>query len=287
MPSAEIPPFDGKRAYEHLKRQVAFGPRNPNSRGARECLAWLAMTLRSSADEVRLQEFTHQGYGEMLRLTNVVASFRPEEKVRVLLLAHWDTRPRAEQDENPARRGEPIAGANDGASGVAVLLELAAMLKQAPPPVGVDILLTDGEDYGYEGDLQNYFLGARHFARTKPAGYNPRFGILLDMVGDTYLEIPREGYSERYARDVNDLVWRTAAELGVSQFVQSVGSLVDDDHLPLNEAGIKTIDLIDFDYPDPTNRYWHTHQDTPDKCSPASLEAVGRVVATVIYRQRP
>lgn len=287
MPSAEIPAFDGKRAYEHLKRQVAFGPRNPNSRGARECLIWLATTLRASADDVRLQEFTHEGYGEMLRLTNVIASFRPQAKERVLLVAHWDTRPRAEQDENPARRGEPIPGANDGASGVAILLELATLMKRNPPAVGVDILLTDGEDYGREGDLQNYFLGARHFARTKPADYNPRFGILLDMVGDTHLDIPREGYSERYARDVNDLVWRTAAELGVPQFVPHEGTFVDDDHLPLNEAGIKTIDLIDFDYPDPTNRYWHTHQDTPDKCSPASLEAVGRVIGTVVYRQRP
>lgn len=285
--SVPVPRFDGDRAFALLERQVAFGPRSPNSRGARECRDWLAMTLKGWADEIRLQEFTHEGYGEILRLSNVIAVFRPEMKERILLLAHWDTRPRAEQDPVPARREEPILGANDGASGVAVLLELARLFKENPPPVGVDILLTDGEDYGREGDLANYFLGARHFAGTKPADYLPRYGILLDMVGDTHLEIPREGYSQRYAPDVMNLVYRTARELGVGQFVNMEGTFVDDDHLPLNEAGIKTIDLIDFDYPDPTNRFWHTHWDTPDKCSPASLAAVGRVLTTVVYRERP
>ena len=283
-----IPAFDGARAFSHLTAQTAFGPRTPNSQAARECLGYLNEKLQTTADTVVLQEFTHAGYdGVQLRLTNVFASFRGTGSDRILLIAHWDSRPRAEQDEHKERRNEGIPGANDGASGVAVLLEIASLLKSSPPPVGVDILLTDGEDYGLEGDLDNYFLGARHFVRTKPVNYVPRFGILLDMVGDTYLEIPKEYYSVQFAPDIVDLVWKKAHELGFPQFVDEPGDPVSDDHLPFNEAGIKTIDLIDFNYPDPTNRFWHTHQDTPDKCSPESLNAVGTVLVNVVYSLRP
>lgn len=284
--ASPIPLFSGQRAYEILLRQTSFGPRNPNSTGHRECLNYLSSTLRGLAGEIRLQDFTHAGYkGESLRLTNIVASFRPEIKTRLLLCAHWDTRPRADQDST--RREEPILGANDGASGVAVLIELATLLKQTPPPVGVDIALFDGEDYGMEGDHARYLLGSRHFASARTSDYLPRFGVLLDMVGDAFLEIPREGYSVRYAPDIVDLVWNTARDLGIGQFIAEAGPEVIDDHLPLNEAGIKTIDLIDFNYPDPTNRYWHTHQDTPEHCSPQSLEAVGTVLTHVVYTQKP
>ena len=288
LPAMTVPAFNEARAFEYLTRQTAFGPRHPNSGGHRECLQYLQSTLQQSADEVRLQPFTHAGYnGQTLKLTNVIASFKPHVKERVLLCAHWDTRPRADQDGNPARRDEPILGANDGASGVAVLLEIAALLKQTPPPIGVDLVLFDGEDYGMEGDHANYLLGSRHFARTKAADYLPRFAILLDMVGDRYLEIPREGYSRRYAPDVVKLVWDKARLLGIAQFVDEDGEDVMDDHLPLNESGIRAIDIIDFNYPDPTNRYWHTHEDTPDKCSPESLGAVGTVLMHVLFDQKP
>ncbi len=135
--------------------------------------------------------------------------------------------------------------------------------------------------------MANYLLGSRHFAKTKPQDYLPRFGIVLDMIGDAFLEIPKEQHSLKYAPDIVDLVWQKARQLGYPQFVDAVGEAVTDDHLPLNEVGIKTIDLIDFNYPDHTNRYWHTHQDTPDKCSPESLEAVGTVVTHLIYTQHP
>jgi hypothetical protein len=283
-----LPLFNGDRAYEFLKRQTSFGPRNPNSPGHRDCLAYLQSTLRGLADEVRLQPFTHPGYdGETLRLTNVIASFRPEAKSRILLCAHWDTRPRADQDPDRSKRNLPILGANDGASGVAVLLEIATVLKAHRPAVGVDLVLFDGEDYGKEGDHQNYLIGSRYFAAHRPAEYFPRFGILLDMVGDTYLEIPREGHSAKYAPDILDLVWKTARELGYGQFADVPGEDVIDDHLPLNEVGIKTIDLIDFNYPDPSNRYWHTHQDIPEHCSPVSLAAVGNVLAQIVVSQSP
>jgi Zn-dependent M28 family amino/carboxypeptidase len=204
-----------------------------------------------------------------------------------LLCAHWDTRPRAEQDPDKSKRNKPILGANDGASGVAVLLELASLLRTKAPPIGIDIALFDGEDYGAEGDHANYLLGSRYFAKNRPSSYLPRFGVLLDMVGDKNLELPKEGFSVRYAPGVVNLVWSTARELGISQFVDAAGEDIIDDHLPLNEAGIPTIDLIDFNYPDPTNRFWHTHQDIPENCSPESLEAVGAVLVHVLYGLKP
>jgi len=280
--------FDGSRAYGFLKAQVAFGPRNPNSEGHRRCLEYLTNSLRRTAESVRLQQFMESGYGgEQLVLTNVIASFRPSLKQRILLCAHWDTRPRGERDPDPAKRQKPIPGANDGASGVAVLLEIAGQLKLHPPAVGVDIVLFDGEDYGNEGDLPRYLLGSQYFARTKPADYLPRFGILLDMVGDAALELPQEKNSLRFAPDVVDLVWKTAQQLNVPQFIPEVGEEIYDDHLPLNRVGIKTIDLIDFNYPDETNRYWHTHQDSPEHCSAESLQAVGMVLTELIYNLRP
>ena len=283
-----IPSFSGAGAYEYLLKQTSFGPRNPNSKGHDACLPFLAAELRGFADSVELQPFIQRGYdGKMLRLTNIIASFRPKSSSRLLLCAHWDTRPRAEHDEDRARRNEPILGANDGASGVAVLLEIASLLHSHQPPVGVDIVLFDGEDYGLEGDTQNYLLGSRYFAAHKKPAYQPRFGILLDMVGDTYLEIPKEGHSVRYAPDILTLVWDKARELGYPQFLDGEGEEVIDDHLPLNQVGIKTIDLIDFDYPDQSNRFWHTHQDIPEHCSPESLEAVGDVLTHVVYTQLP
>ncbi len=282
-----VPKFSGSNAFGFLTQQTSFGPRNPNSKGHRECLAFLEKTLRQYADEVQLQSFTSAGYNETLSLTNVIAKFNPSATARILLCAHWDTRPRAEHDTNKSKQNLPLLGANDAASGVAVLLEIASLLKQQPPSIGVDIVLFDGEDYGMESDLAKYFLGSRYFAKNKSADNNPRFGILLDMVGDKFLDIPKEQHSVRFAPDIVNLVWAKAKELGYPQFVDELGEEVNDDHLQLNEAGIKTIDIIDFNYPDRTNRYWHTHDDTPDKCSAESLEAVGTVLTHVVYSQLP
>jgi len=286
-PMISIPKFSGTDAFNYLVKQTEFGPRNPNSQGHKACLDYLEQTLRSFADEVQLQPFTAQGYSEILPLTNVIAKFNLRAATRILLCAHWDTRPRAENDEDKSRRNEPILGANDGASGVAVLLEIASLLKSQPPSIGVDIVLFDGEDYGMEGDLSKYFLGSRYFATNKDANYNPRFGILLDMVGDRFLDISKEQHSVRFAPDIVNLVWSKAKELGYTQFLDEMGEEVNDDHLQLNQAGIKTINLIDFNYPDPTNRFWHSHQDVPANCSAESLEAVGTVVTHVVYSQIP
>jgi glutaminyl-peptide cyclotransferase len=282
------PEFNEPRAFDLLVQQTSFGPRNPESEGHRRCLAFLIATLKSVADDVRTQEFIHVGYGgERLHLTNIIASFKPASPARILLCAHWDTRPRADRDEDKRKRDQPIIGANDGASGVAVLLEIATLLHTTAPPVGVDIVLLDGEDYGKEGDSDRYLLGSRHFAATKDPDYLPRFGILLDMVGDANLDLPKEVHSIRYAPDVVQTVWGIARELGISQFSDQTGDEILDDHVPLNEAGIKTIDIIDFAYPDASHRYWHTHNDIPEHCSSESLAAVGTVLTNVIYRSTP
>jgi glutaminyl-peptide cyclotransferase len=276
-----FPVFSGKSAYDYLLKQTNFGPRNPNSTGHQQCLQFLENELKKSADKVTLQNFTHQGYNETLRLTNIFAQFKPELQQRILLLAHWDTRPRAEEDADPKKRNQPIIGANDGASGVAVLLELARLFKNNPLPIGVDILLTDGEDYGFssqDGSTDLYFLGAKYFAKTKSAAYTPEYGILLDMIGDKDLQLPLEQNSIRFAPQLMDVIWTTAEEVAVTNFIRVPGESISDDHLALNDVGIPTIDIIDFQYP-----HWHTHQDTPDKCSSESLEAVGKVLSTVIY----
>jgi Zn-dependent M28 family amino/carboxypeptidase len=237
---------------------------------------------------VELQHFSHTGYrGEHLRLTNIIAVFNPSARRRVLLAAHWDSRPRAERDSDPERRSRPIPGANDGASGVAVLLELARLMKMQPPPVGVDIVLFDGEDYGEEGDADRYLLGAREYARSLAGTRLPDFGILLDMVGDAQLEIRREENSVLHAPEVVDLLWATAARLGIPEFAEGPGPAVLDDHIPLINAGIPTANIIDFEYPDASHRFWHTHADTPEQCSPASLEAVGCVLTHLVYTRRP
>ena len=279
-----IPQFDGSRAYQYLIKQTDFGPRVPGTRAHKLCLEFLVSEMEKFAEAVNRQEFSHKGYdGKNIIMTNIISSFNLKATTRILLLAHWDSRPFAERDPDPANRSKPILGANDGASGIAILMEIANHLKEKSPPVGIDMLFTDGEDYGKEEDFNNYFLGSKYFVKNLPAGYKPVFGILIDMVGDAQLEIPKDRYSIKYAPEIVEIVWSKAHELGVYQFSDKLQGWVMDDHLPLNEIGIKTIDIIDFDYPDESNRYWHTLEDTPNKCSPESLEAVGKVLLNVIY----
>lgn len=279
-----IPAFDGENAFKYLNAQVNFGPRVPNTPQHLACRDFLFNELLKYADEVKLQNFTDNAYGKILSLSNIIATFNKNAQKRILLCAHWDTHPWADQDPDPTKRDQPILGANDGASGVAVLLEIARILKSHPPEIGVDIVLFDGEDYAKPNDISGYLRGSKYFAKNKPADYNPMFGILLDMIGDAQLEIPKEGYSIRYAPDVLQLVWSIAAELNYIEFSNRESIEIFDDHIPLNEIGIKTINLIDFNYPDETNRYWHTLEDTPDKCSPNSLKVVGTVLLHLIYR---
>ena len=275
----QVPEFDGDRAFAYLKQQCAFGPRHPGSEGHRQCLSFMVEELRGNADAVVKQPFlfTNPRSGETFSLNNVIASFGSRGE-RILLCAHWDTRPWADSDPDPANREKPILGANDGASGVAVLLEMAHILKAHPPPMGVDIVLFDGEDSGLQGRDDTWCQGSRHFARNKRTGYFPEYAILLDFVGDRDLHFPVEANSLRYAPDVVDRVWSKAESLGLTVFDRSVGHEMIDDHLELLKVGIPAVDIIDFDYP-----YYHTLEDTEDKCSPESLGIVGTLLVHLIY----
>ncbi len=281
------PEFDGQRAFQWLVKQTDLGPRNPGSDGHRRCSEMLQNQLGAYGAQVTTQPFLHYDVEneKTVMMTNIIGSFQPDNLSRIMLCAHWDTRPFADRDR-PENRNTPILGANDGASGVAVLLELARLFAANPPPVGVDIVFFDGEDYGKEGQLENYCLGARHFVNNNTRFF-PRFAILLDMVGDAELRLPIEGYSQQYAPRLVERIWEAAAELGYQQFVPEVNDYIFDDHIILNEGGIRAMDIIDFAYPDESHRYWHTLQDTPDKCSPASLKVVGDVLTKVIYELEP
>jgi peptidase M28-like protein len=283
--AAQRPAFSGASAFALLKRQVAFGPRVPNRASHRKCRDYLAATLRPLADSVAVQSFSQTVDGSVLRMSNIIARWKgaggaADPQRGVLLCAHWDTRPTADFEQDPRRRRMPIPGANDGASGVAVLMEAARIFKQAAPPVPVTIVFFDGEDYG--PGLENMFLGSRYFADHLPEGC-PRRGILLDMIGDRDLEIPQEGHSVQHAREVVQEVYEIAQRLGLERhFPQRGGGQIEDDHVPLLAKGLKVIDLIDFSY-GPNHSWWHTLADTPDKCSPASLKAVGDVVVEWVY----
>jgi glutaminyl-peptide cyclotransferase len=278
----QVPSFDGDRAYADLVAQCQFGPRAPNTQAHDKAADFLYQSLTATADICRRQPFTYYDTLNDVRmnLVNIIASYNSENQHRILLCAHWDSRPRAEKEPDSLRRNEPIIGANDGASGAAILLELGRIFKANPPPIGVDIVLFDGEDYGFNGREEGWFLGSYYFARHL-GGYRPRAAILLDMVGDKNLNIYREAYSDKYAGDLNNYIWQIAKEKGISAFIDSLKHAVSDDHVPLLSAGLKAIDLIDFDYP-----YWHTQSDTPDKCSAASLKAVGDVISAAVYDQR-
>jgi Zn-dependent M28 family amino/carboxypeptidase len=278
------PDFDGERAYQYLQAQVAFGPRVPGSDASAACREWLVQHFSELGGTVDSQAFTlFDPYSQSdIPMMNIISTFAGTGKTteRILLMAHYDSRPRTDYARNPKLRDQPLAGANDGASGVAVLMELANLFTRQLPPVNIDLVLVDGEDWGKSGDYEYYLLGSREFARRGIRG-RYRFGIVIDMIGDSSQQIYREGYSEQYHPTLTDALWKTAARLGITTFRDSVGNAIIDDHLSLNTAGVPAVLVIDFDYP-----YWHTEQDTPDKCSAESLANVGRVLAEFVYNPR-
>jgi peptidase M28-like protein len=271
--------FDGRTAFTYLERQMTFGPRIPGTPGHVRTGDWLLAELRARADTVIVQEIRHvTRRGDTLHLRNFLARFRPAATERVLFLAHWDTRPHADQSQNLGQRQLPVPGASDGASGVAVLVGVADALKKKPPTLGVDLLFVDGEDYGDFADSVDVLIGSRYFAAHQPPGYQPLFAVLFDMVGDKDLQIYQEGNSAAFAPEVVQRVWQTAAALGYRRtFVSTVRHTLTDDHVALQQAGIHAIDVVDFDYP-----YWHTTEDTIDKVSAASLQIVGDVAVALV-----
>ena len=282
-PPAPPREFDGAAAMRYVETQVAFGPRVPGTEGHQRMASWLDSLAHATADSVFIQDWVNvTAKGERLSLRNVMMRFNPSATDRILFLTHWDTRPIAERSVNPEDRKKPIAGANDGASGVAVLLGMADALKKTPSAIGVDLLFVDGEDYGSFEDSTETLLGARYYARNQAPGPKPLFAVLLDMVGDRDLQVYQEGNSLLGAPEVVERVWDAAKIAGYSKvFIATPGQTMVDDHLPLQLAGIRAIDVIDFNYGS-NNSLWHTVDDTPDKLSAQSLQAVGDVMMAVV-----
>ena len=282
--SIQTPEFNGSRSLDHLNAQVDLGPRVPDSDASGQCRDLFRRHFDSLGLAVDSQtfEFFDPYSNRSIPAVNMVVSEpgRGDTDDRIVILAHYDSRPRAEYARDTLRRQHPIDGANDGASGCAVLMELGAAFAAIKPPGPVDLVFVDAEDWGVTGDHELYAIGSREFARRGIRG-KYRFGILVDMVGDSSQQIYREVLSERYAKEINDMVWDAAGKLGINSFIDSAKYQIQDDHLPLNIGGVPTVDIIDFDYP-----YWHTELDTPDKCSANSLENVGRVLIEIIYNTR-
>lgn len=271
--------FDGEAAFGYVETQLAFGPRIPNTEGHRRTGDWILEQLRGRADSVEVQEFTHVTLeGDTLHLRNFIGRFRPGVGERILYVAHWDTRPRADRDANLGRQRLPVPGANDGASGVAVLLGVADVLQRRPAGFGVDLVFVDGEDYGDFNADADVLLGSRHYTTQLDPDALPLFAVVWDMVGDRDLEIFQEGHSVAGAPEVVNRVWGRARELGYDRvFRAQVGGAITDDHLPLLDAGIRAIDVIGWPYD-----HWHTAEDTLDKVSAAALQIVGDVAVALL-----
>ena len=275
--------FDQSVAWTWLTKQCAFGPRVPNTAPHVKCRDMIFDEVKKQCDTAELQPFRwHWSTDNSERQMWNVIGYQNWEKAttRVVLLTHWDTRPTANEDPIEANKKKPIPGANDGASGTAVLLELMRHTKNVPKGLGICYLFVDGEDLG--PGIEEMFLGADYFAKHQPTK-KPDYGILLDMIGDADLEVPVEPNSYNKARKVTLALYKHAASIGLGKtFPMTFQGEILDDHLTMNEHGIPTVDLIDFTYAP-----WHTLQDTPDKCSAASLGKVGHLLETWVYRSEP
>jgi hypothetical protein len=277
--------FNGDSALSYTRAQLDFGPRVPGTAPARKTGDWIVAHLRSTADTVIEQSWIHTtAKGVKLPLRNILARFKPGARDRVLYVTHWDTRPVADSDPDPAKRGLPIPGANDGASGVGLLLALADALRKAPPGVGVDLLFVDGEDYGTFGPDVDVLIGSTYFASHLPEpGYKPLYGVLWDMIGDADLKVYQEVKSVEAAPEVVQRVWAQARDLGYENYFDAQAKYpITDDHVPLNKAGLHVIDVIDIDYVSPEVNYHHTMQDTIDKVSAKSLKVMGDVALALV-----
>lgn len=277
--------FDQDKAWTHLVKQVAFGPRVPETKAHDDAEKYILDETMKYCDDVHEQRFTHtwSHNRQSMRMQNIIGTQNwKNSSVRVVLVTHWDSRPLATEEKNPNLYNQAVPAANDGASGVAVMLELMRVLKQRNPTVGIMYFFTDGEDLGPGED--EMYLGSILFARGIPA-MNPRptYGILLDMIGDKNLSIPMEQRSMQEAPDLMNAFYQHAKSINLGDtFEMRPGFWMDDDHVPLIEAGLPTIDLIDFEYP-----WWHKVSDTPDKCSPASLGKVGKMLESWFTLEKP
>jgi len=277
-PPVNPPSFDQDSAYRRLEELCAFGPRNHASEGKSKAESWIQQQLRDAGAAVSVHEFQHTPKGTNLteHFRNIVGRINPELKERVLIGTHYDTRSIADKDMDEAKRNSAIIGANDGGSGVAVMLEMVARWKDRPPPVGVDLIFFDGEDFGRGEQWDEYFLGSRAWVRDHP-DYAPVWGVVLDMVGDGSLKIRKERESEAKAPAIVQRLWNAAMRVKATDIVDEIGGRVLDDHNAFLQKGIPVVLMIDFDY-----AWFHTTGDTVDKCSPDSLGQVGRTVMEAV-----
>lgn len=301
--TVSVPNFNADSAYQYVACQTNFGPRVPETQAHADCAQWLAAKLGEFADTVIVQDFRAKLYnGKGVDGQNIVGVFHPEAKKRIVLCAHWDSRPYADHDSDAANTHTPIDGANDGASGVGVLMECARQFKlqELPEHLGVDIVLFDLEDYGphieeaekyYDEDVNYWALGSQYWSKHPHVyGYKAYYGILLDMVGGSNPTFPKEYYSQGYAAWVSNKVWRRAADLGYRPyFTNELGALISDDHVPMNQnAGIPTIDIIDLQ-PESSNEcfpeVWHTLNDNIENIDKTTLGMVGDVLLHVVYEE--
>jgi len=269
------PRFDGYRAFEHLRSQCAFGPRIPGTPSHAATLQYLEGEFRRQGFQPRRQSFeTDTNLLGRVELTNLYLLDGPTTAPQLALSAHWDTRPMADEENSPAARSQPFDGANDGASGVAVILEVARLLRLEPlRNHSVLLILVDGEDLGSPGRFDQWCLGSKRFVENPPLDLRIRAGINLDMVGDRDLNFQKEGYSHELAPELTEEVWSLGKNLYPAKFSDKISRRIFDDHHPFLAKKIPFIDLIDFDYP-----HWHKLSDTPQNCSPQSLEITGTVV---------
>lgn len=277
--------FSADSAYAYVARQVAFGPRVPNTDAHMRAGEWLASELKRHGAIVVDQPVTLTAFdGTKLKARNIMGRYNPDSPQHLLLLAHWDCRPWADEDSDEAKRSEPVDGANDGASGVGVLLEIARQLGIDSPSKGIDILFVDAEDWGSEGDSDSWALGARHFAAHPPVeGYSADCAILLDMVGGKDARFYREYFSENAAPELSDALWQTAGRLGHGErFINRIGTAVTDDHVELIKAGIPAIDIIEYNPSHGFNEHWHTSHDNMEGISSETLGIVGETVMTYL-----
>ena len=290
-----VPEFNADSAFYFVKAQVDFGPRTMNSAAHDACGDYLAAKLEQYGAKVYNQRADLSSYeGKMLKARNIIGAFNPEAKKRVALFSHWDSRPWADNDPDASNHYTPILGANDGASGVGVLLEVARQLQLQQPTIGIDIIFLDAEDVGNHrdsgmNDEKSWCLGSQYWARTPHIpGYSARYGILLDMVGGANAQFQYEYYSNRYARDVNKKVWKAADAIGYGNyFVATVGDGATDDHLFINEiARIPTIDIIPTSQKYTFFEHWHTVKDNMDVITVPTLKAVGQTLLQVIYYEK-
>ena len=281
--------FNADSAFAFCQTQCDFGPRTMNSEAHELCGQWIAKKFQDYGLQVTEQRTTVRGFnGTPLLANNIIASHRPELTDRILICAHWDSRPWADNDPDESKHHEPVMAANDGASGVAVMLEIARLLCDSTLNIGVDFICFDAEDWGDHGDSDSWCLGSQYWARNPhKSGYKARFGILLDMVGGQQARFYREYYSMRYAHNVVERVWRAAATAGYSgYFLQEDEGAITDDHVPVNEiAKIPCIDIIPY-YPNSDSSFgptWHTVNDDMQHIDKNTLKAVGQTLVQMLW----